>query len=77
LAVAPNQAWSWDISKRKAEAQWTCFHLSMILDIFSRHGVGWLWADRECADLAEQLIADAGDLNRRRRCRRDRETARW
>ena len=30
----------------------------MILDIFSRYVVGWLIAERECADLAEQLIAD-------------------
>ncbi|MCM2345750.1 MAG: DDE-type integrase/transposase/recombinase, partial [Acidovorax soli] len=30
----------------------------MILDIFSRHVVGWLLAERESADLAEQLIAD-------------------
>jgi len=58
LAVAPNQVWSWDITKLKAEAKWTCFHLYVILDIFSRQVVGWLLADRECADLAEQLIAD-------------------
>ena len=30
----------------------------MILDIFSRHVVGWMLAERESADLAEQLIAD-------------------
>ena len=29
----------------------------MILDIFSRYVVGWLIAQRECSDLAEQLIA--------------------
>ena len=59
LAVAPNQVWSWDITKLKAQAKWTCFHLYVILDIFSRHVVGWLLADRECANLAEQLIADS------------------
>ena len=59
LAVAPNQVWSWDITKLKAEAKWTCFHLYVILDIFSRLVVGWLLADRECANLAEQLIADS------------------
>ena len=31
----------------------------MILDIFSRHVVGWLLAERESAELAEQLIADS------------------
>ena len=57
LAIAPNQVWSWDITKLKGPAKWTCFHLYVILDIFSRHVVGWLIAERECSDLAEQLIA--------------------
>jgi len=58
LAVQPNQVWSWDITKLKGPAKWTCFHLYVILDIFSRFVVGWLIAPRECADLAEQLIAE-------------------
>lgn len=58
LAIAPNQVWSWDITKLKGPLKWTCFHLYVILDIFSRHVVGWLIADRESAQLAEQLIAD-------------------
>lgn len=57
LAIAPNQVWSWDITKLKGPAKWTCFHLYVILDIFSRHVVGWLIAERESAELAEQLIA--------------------
>ena len=36
LALAPNQVWSWDITKLKGPAKWTCFHLYVILDIFSR-----------------------------------------
>jgi putative transposase len=58
LATAPNQVWSWDITKLKGPVKWTCFHLYVILDIFSRHVVGWMIADRECAELAEQLIAE-------------------
>jgi transposase InsO family protein len=58
LAVAPNQVWSWDITKLKGPAKWTCFHLYVILDIFSRFVVGWLIAPRECSELAQQLIAD-------------------
>jgi len=58
LALAPNQVWPWDITKLKGPAKWTCFHLYVILDIFSRHVVGWLLAERESAELAEQLIAD-------------------
>jgi transposase InsO family protein len=58
LATAPNQVWSWDITKLKGPAKWTCFHLYVILDIFSRFVVGWLIAPRECAELAQQLIVD-------------------
>jgi len=58
LALAPNQVWTWDITKLKGPAKWTCFHLYVILDIFSRFVVGWLIAPRECSELAQQLIAD-------------------
>jgi putative transposase len=58
LATAPNQVWSWDITKLKGPATWTCFHLYVILDIFSRYVVGWMVALRETAELAEQLIAE-------------------
>ena len=58
VAVAPNQVWSWDITKLKGPAKWTCFHLYVILDIFSRYVVDWLIAPRESAELAQQLIAD-------------------
>ena len=61
LAVRPNEVWSWDISKLKGPAKWTCFHLYVILDIFSRYVVGWMVAQRESAELAEQLIADTID----------------
>lgn len=57
LATAPNQVWSWDITKLKGPAKWTCFHLYVILDIYSRCVVGWLIAHRESASLAKQLIA--------------------
>jgi putative transposase len=58
LAIRPNEVWSWDITKLKGPAKWTCFHLYVILDIYSRYVVGWLIAPRESAELAEQLIAD-------------------
>ena len=56
LAHAPNEVWSWDITKLKGPAKWTCFHLYVILDIFSRYVVGWLIAERESAALAKHLI---------------------
>lgn len=58
LAIAPNQVWSWDITKLRGPAKWTYFHLYVILDIFSRYVVGWMIAPRETAELAEKLIAD-------------------
>jgi putative transposase len=57
LATAPNQVWSWDITKLLGPAKWTYYHLYVILDIFSRYVVGWMVAYREQAVLAEQLIA--------------------
>jgi putative transposase len=61
LAERPNEVWSWDISKLKGPAKWTCFHLYVVLDIFSRYVVGWMIAQRETAELAERLIADTID----------------
>ena len=56
LATAPNQVWSWDITKLKGPVTWTSFYLYVILDIFSRYVVGWMVALRESAALAKRLI---------------------
>lgn len=56
VAHAPNQVWSWDITKLHGPAKWTSYHLYVILDIFSRYVVGWMVAHRESAALAEVLI---------------------
>jgi putative transposase len=58
LATAPNQVWSWDITKLLGPAKWTYFYLYVLLDIFSRYVVGWLVAYQELASLAERLIAE-------------------
>jgi putative transposase len=58
LAEAPNQVWSWDITKLLGPAKWTYFYLYVILDIFSRYVVGWMLADRESSTLAGRLIDD-------------------
>jgi len=59
LAERPNEVWSWDISKLKGPAKWTCFYLYVILDVYSRYAVGWTVQQRETASLAEALIAQA------------------
>jgi len=40
LATAPNQLWSWDITKLLGPAEWTYFYLYLILDVFSRYVTG-------------------------------------
>ncbi len=37
LATAPNELWSWDITKLMGPAKWTYFYLYVILDVFSRY----------------------------------------
>ena len=56
IATAPNQVWSWDITKLQTHAKWTYFYLYVLMDIFSRYVVGWLIAERESGGLARQLI---------------------
>ena len=56
VATAPNQVWSWDITRLRGPAKWTFYHLYVIIDIFSRYVVGWMVASRESEDLAEVLI---------------------
>ena len=58
LATAPNQVWSWDITKLRGPVKWSYFYLYVIMDIFSRYVVGWMIADRESASLAKQLVTE-------------------
>jgi putative transposase len=64
LAEGPNSVWSWDISKLKGPAKWTCFHLYVVLDVFSRYAVAWTVQYRESAELAKALIAQAAEQQR-------------
>lgn len=59
LATAPNQVWSWDITKLHGPVKWSYFHLYVVIDIFSRCVVGWMVASKEAAYLAEKLISDS------------------
>ncbi len=56
--TAPNQVWSWDITKLLGPVKWTYFYLYVILDIFSRYVVGWMVANQESTALAKRLLAD-------------------
>ena len=57
VATAPNQVWSWDITKLKGPIPYLYYSLYVILDLFSRYVVGWMVATHENAHLAQRLIA--------------------
>jgi len=59
LATAPNQVWSWDITKLRGPVKWSYFYLYVLLDIYSRYVVGWLMAEQESAALARELVAQS------------------
>ena len=56
VATAPNQIWSWDITKLKGPIPYLYYSLYVILDLFSRYVVGWMVAGHENARLAQRLI---------------------
>jgi putative transposase len=56
-ATRPNQLWSWDITYLKGP-KGIFFYLYTIIDVYSRYIVGWMIANQESSELAEQLIAD-------------------
>lgn len=58
LATAPNQVWSWDITKLRGPFKGSSYSLYVILDIYSRYVVGWLVAEGESKALAERLIRE-------------------
>jgi putative transposase len=57
-ATAPNQVWTWDITKLATLQKGVFLHAYVILDLFSRYVVGWMVAAKECQHLAAQLFAD-------------------
>jgi len=59
LATAPNEVWSWDITKLRGPRKGMSYHLYVILDIYSRYVVGWMLAHRESASLASRLIRES------------------
>lgn len=57
-AKAPNELWSWDVSKLRGPGRWEWFFLYWILDVYSRYAVGWCISEHETAKVSEQLITD-------------------
>lgn len=61
VARAPNQVWSWDLTKLLGPEKWSYYCLYVILDLFSRYVVGWMVAERESAALARRLIRESSE----------------
>ncbi len=59
MASAPNQCWSWDITKLRGPERGVWFDLYVIIDIFSRYVVDWMVAPGESAELAEAFLSRA------------------
>jgi putative transposase len=57
-ATAPNQIWTWDITKLRGPVPGVFYCLYAVLDLFSRMTVGWLLAESESAELARHLFAE-------------------
>jgi putative transposase len=60
-ASAPNQAWSWDISRLRGPVVRCWFYLYVVLDIFSRKIVAWSIDTIESERVAKRLIERACD----------------
>ena len=59
VARAPNEVWSWDITKLRTTEKWKYLHLYVLLDIFSRYVVGWMIAREENACHAKRLVEES------------------
>lgn len=57
-ATAPNQVWTWDITKLATTQKGVFLMAYVIIDLFSRFVVGWMVASKECKHLAAQLFAE-------------------
>jgi len=64
LAAAPNEVWSWDITKLKGPARGIWYLLYVILDIYSRKVVHWEIWPTETGTLAKEFIEHAIAANR-------------
>lgn len=57
-ATAPNQVWTWDITRLKGPYQGKWYFLYLMLDLYSRYVVGWMIAEHESARKAQHFIRE-------------------
>ncbi len=58
-AKAPNQVWTWDITKLPTVRRGVYLSLYVVLDLFSRFVVAWMVSRKENSALAQLLIEQA------------------
>jgi putative transposase len=63
LAEAPNEVWSWDITKLRGPVRAITYDLYVIIDIFSRKVIHWEVHPTETGELAKAFIEQAVTLN--------------
>ncbi len=56
MATAPNQVWSWDITKLRGPQRGVYYELFVIIDIYSRYVIAWCVAAAETGELAKEFI---------------------
>jgi putative transposase len=59
VARAPNEVWTWDITKLATGVKGVFLSLYVVLDLFSRFVVAWMVAGRENSALAKHLLTEA------------------
>lgn len=63
MATAPNEVWSWDITKLAGPQRGVYYHLYVMIDIFSRCAVHSEVHATELGELAEDFMTEAVRLN--------------
>lgn len=58
-ASAPNEVWTWDVSKLPLVTRGIYLSLYVVLDLFSRFVVAWMVSMKENSALARQLMDEA------------------
>lgn len=55
-ATAPNQVWTWDITKMALSKRGSWLYLYVLIDLYSRYVVGWMIAETENSALACRFV---------------------
>ncbi len=60
-ACAPNEVWTWDITKLPLRQRGVYLSLYVVMDLYSRYIVAWMLSSKENSALSSQLILEASE----------------